>query len=159
MSETKDRILEHALAVLSENDFESLTMKDIASGLGLSSGSMFHAYPSKNSLLASCFSEGIRRYHDSVITAIAQEREPVSALRSFVSTHLLWVESNAGLARILFTSLPNEVEREAKDMAATTNHGFFEALRGMSSTLVSDGAMGEISLRLAHPLAIGPSQE
>jgi acyl-CoA thioester hydrolase len=159
MVSTKARILEHTVDILSDRDVQSLIMRDIAGDLSISSGSLFHAFPNKQALLAACFAEGIRRYHDQAIEALEQGDEPVGALRAFIAAHLVWVESNAGLARFLFTSLPTEVDKEAKALAASTNRRFVDALGDLFASLASDGAMADVSSQLAHSLAIGPSQE
>ncbi|MEA2057734.1 MAG: thioesterase family protein [Actinomycetota bacterium] len=156
---TKARILEHTVGILSDIDAQSLTMRDIAGDLSISSGSLFHAFPNKQALLAACFAEGIRRYHDQAIEALEQGGEPVGALRAFIAAHLFWVEGNAGLARFLFSPLPTGVNKEAKALAASTNRRFVDALGNLFSSLASEGAMADVCSQLAHSLAIGPSQE
>jgi acyl-CoA thioester hydrolase len=159
MADTKTRILKHTLGILSDRDAQSLIMRDIAGDLNISSGSLFHAFPNKQALLAACFAEGIRRYHDEAIKALERTDEPIGALRALIAAHLLWIEGNAGLARFLFTSLPTEVDTDAKALATQTNRRFAAALGDLFASLTSDGAMADVSPQLAHSLAIGPSQE
>lgn len=102
---------------------------------------------------------GIGRYHDSAIRAIAEHDDPVESLQSFVDCHLQWIEANAGLARFLFISQPEEIAIEASELATQTNTRFAATQSKLFRALANSGAMGEIDDRLAHSLAIGPSQE
>lgn len=158
MMDTKDRILGRALAVLAGEQATEFTMKKLAEDLGLSSGSVFHAFPTRDSLVAAAFAEGIGLYHAAAIQAMAHD-DPLVALRRFVESHLQWVEANAGLARFLFTSQPSETAAEASELASTTNELFADAQSHLYAALSAAGTVAVVDDRVAHSLAIGPSQE
>ena len=159
MKSTRNRILNRAVEMLGGDDPSSFTMQGLAEDLALSSGSVFHAFPSRKALIASAFAEGIARYHEVVVAAIEDSDDPRVSLRSFVASHLEWVEANAGLARFLFTSQPDDVVDKASELAGPTNDRFAAVQNQMFGALVDCGAMAGIDRRLAHSLAIGPSQE
>lgn len=159
MTGTRARILSHALEILASDDAATFTMRGVAEDLGLSSGSVFHAFPSRKALTASAFAEGIGRYHDVAVKAIEEFDDPVASLRSFVARHLEWVEANAGLARFLFTSQPEDVAAEASELVSPTNTRFRAVQSRLFDALTETGAMGDVDGRLAHSLAIGPAQE
>ncbi len=159
MESTRDRILNRALEILSGAESASFTMQALAEDLDLSSGSVFHAFPTRRSLVASAFAAGIARYHEAVIEAIGGSDDPRDSVRSFVAAHLDWVEANAGLARFLFTSQPDDVAGEASELAGASNDRFALVQAELFGVLAHGGAMADIDPRLAHSLAIGPSQE
>ena len=158
MTDTGDRILSYALEVLAGEDAGAFTMRKVADDLELSSGSVFHAFPSRDALIAAAFAEAIGLYHAAAIEAIDHD-DPLVALQRFVTCHLQWVEANAGLARFLFTSQTAASAAEVSGLLGATNANFAEAQSRLFAALSGAGLMGDIDDRLAHSLTIGPSQE
>lgn len=78
--ETKTRVLDAARAVLMEHGISELTMKDLQERSGVSNGSIFHHFGSKDGVLEELFVEERRSYLGSVGAAImAHEGDPCDA--------------------------------------------------------------------------------
>ena len=159
MSDTRARILSHATEVLTSVGYAAFTVAAVRDALGLSSGSMFHAFPSKQALAAAVYVEGMADYQQVALAALESASDPESAVRALIAAHLTWVEKHRSLAGFLFTTLPDEVMELAQQPLSDHNSAFFTRLSGLFRSASSAGLMGRVEWPLAHALCIGPAQE
>ncbi|MEV0297443.1 TetR/AcrR family transcriptional regulator [Nocardia sp. NPDC050710] len=157
---TRDRILAEATNQLLDKGYPAFTMAGVRDRLGLSSGSMFHAFGSKAELAAAVYVAGMLDYQGAILNRITAADAPEQAVRSLIDGHLGWVEDHRHLARFLFATLPDEVARFAKPDLAPHNQTFFEALDHHYTDLLGTARPGGRShYPLAHAVCIGPAQE
>ncbi len=156
---TRDRILAEAQVQLLARGYAAFTVAGVRDALGLSSGSMFHAFGSKAALAAAVHVEGMTGYQQVAGAALGGEADPERALRALVTAHLGWVEDHRALARWLFTSLPEEVAALARPALAAPNAAFFDRLADLYRRWGLPAAPAEDGFPLVHAVAIGPTQE
>jgi len=156
---TRARILAEATRQLTELGYAAFTIAGVRDALGLSSGSMFHAFASKPALAAAVYVEGMADYQRAAITAITSADSADAALRAFIAAHLAWIEDHRALARYLFGSLPDEVMAEAARPLAEHNAQFFGVLDALYLRLSRAGLMAALDRSVAQALCIGPAQE
>ncbi|MET7769404.1 TetR/AcrR family transcriptional regulator [Nocardia sp. NPDC005366] len=156
---TRDRILAEARTQLLAKGYPAFTVAGVRDRLGLSSGSMFHAFGSKARLAAAVYVEGMLDYQRAILDRLGSGEAERDVL-ALIDAHLGWVEDHRDLARFLFATLPDEVGVVAKPELASHNRTFFDALRRCYETLpggvVSEG---DSDFPLAHALCVGPAQE
>jgi AcrR family transcriptional regulator len=84
VSERREEILAIAAELFAARGFATTTVRDIADGAGILSGSLYHHFDSKESMV----DEILRRFLDGVLAsyreAIAETDDPVDALRALV---------------------------------------------------------------------------
>ncbi|WP_328407650.1 TetR/AcrR family transcriptional regulator [Nocardia sp. NBC_00403] len=153
---TRDRIRAEATRQLLDNGYTRFTITAVREALGLSSGSMFHAFASKPALAAAVYVDGMRDYQRAALAALDSETDPMAALVAMLDAHLDWVQQHRELARFLFATLPEEVAREARPALADPNREFFAALGRRYEQL---GLTPSTGYPLAHAIWIGPAQE
>lgn len=161
---TRDRILAEAQVQLLERGYAAFTVAGVRDALGLSSGSMFHAFGSKAALAAAVHVEGMTGYQQVAGAALGGEAlggeaDPERALRALVTAHLGWVEDHRALARWLFTSLPDEVAALARPALAAPNAAFFTRLADLYRRWGLPADPADDGFPLVHAVAIGPTQE
>ena len=157
MADTRTRILAEATRQLIELGYEAFTVAAVRDALGLSSGSMFHAFASKAALAAAVYVEGMSDYQRAASQAIHADAE--AALRALIAVHLAWIEDHRALARYLFGTLPEEVMALARAPLSEHNAEFFATLDGLYQRAADAGLCGRLDQRLAQALCIGPAQE
>lgn len=157
--DTRSRILSEATRQLTELGYPAFTIAAVRDALGLSSGSMFHAFASKAALAAAVYVEGMSDYQRAASQVIHSISDAEAALRGLIAVHLGWVEDHRALARYLFGTLPDEVMLLAKDPLAERNAEFFATLDSLYQRAAEAGLAGRIDARLAQVLCIGPAQE
>ena len=156
---TRDRIVEEATRQLTANGYDAFAVASVRDALGLSSGSMFHAFPTKAALAAEVYVESMRSYQQVAVDAIASSGEPSEAIRSWVATHLRWVEDHAEVARFLYADLPPDVAAAAREPLMDANAVFFTAASDLFHAAAAVGLMSDLALDVAHALVMGPPQE
>ena len=156
---TRELILEAATRAIVEVGYAAFTMTAIGKELGISSGSLFHAFPSKPALAAAVYVEGMAEYQRVATEAIDAARGPRRAVRAWVATHLAWIEEHRALARFLFSTLPPEVRSAAAGPLAGHNRRFFAALDALFLRAQQQGLMGNLAGDVATSLVIGPAQD
>ena len=156
---TKARILAEASRQLTTKGYALFTMAGVRDALGLSSGSMFHAFPSKAALAAAVYVEGMADYQRAATEAIEGARGPRAALRGWIAAHLGWIEDHRALSRYLFSTLPSEVMAEAAAPLAEKNRAFYGALATLFDAATAAGLMGRLDRRVAQAICIGPAQD
>ena len=157
--DTRTRILAEATRQLVELGYAAFTMAAVRDALGLSSGSMFHAFPSKAALAAAVFVEGMSDYQRAASQVIHGVGDAEAAVRALVAVHLAWIEDHRALARYLFGTPPDEVMALAKEPLAARNAEFYASLDSLYQRVAEAGLSGRIEPRLAQVLCLGHAQE
>ncbi|MCB1029337.1 MAG: TetR/AcrR family transcriptional regulator [Microthrixaceae bacterium] len=155
---TRQRILEEATRQLLDGGYDRFTVASVRDALGLSSGSMFHAFPSKAALAAEVYVAGMIRYQQAAIDSMAG-RDPHSAIEGLVATHLSWVSDHRRLARFLFSTQPSDVAEAAAPALAEANQGFFKVVADLMAEAAAAGLAAPMPVAVAHSLVIGPAQQ
>jgi AcrR family transcriptional regulator len=89
--ETKTRVLDAARAVLMEHGISELTMKDLQDRSGVSNGSIFHHFGSKDGVLEELFVAERRTYLGAIGTAIVvHEGDPCEAFGAGAAAAVLY---------------------------------------------------------------------
>ena len=159
MSSTRAQILKEATQQLTSVGYTAFTVASVRDALGLSSGSMFHAFASKPALAAAVYVEGMSAYQRAALDAIEAEPDPAGAVSALIATHLCWIQDHPELARYLFSTLPTEVMELAQQPLSERNAAFYQRVEALFRSATAAGLMGPLDLSVAHALCIGPAQE
>ncbi|MET9027368.1 TetR/AcrR family transcriptional regulator [Nocardia sp. NPDC004168] len=157
---TRERILAEATEQLLAKGYASFTVAGVRDRLGLSSGSMFHAFGSKAELAAAVYISGMLDYQRTMLACLdAPDVGAEQAIRAMLAAHLGWVEDHRDLARFLFATLPDEVTGFAEPELAQHNRVFFDALARRYRELLGTAEPGGGGYPVAHAICAGPAQE
>ncbi len=157
--DTRARILGEATRQLCDRGYADFTLASVRDAVGVSNGSLFHAFPSRAALAAAAWVDGMVDYQRTALRAVDGEDDPEKALRALIEVHLAWVETHRDLARFLFATLPDDVMAEAAAPLASHNARFFAVLDDFYRSLAKAGLSAPMQRTVAHSLAIGPAQE
>lgn len=124
----RNRILDAALACVSERGIQGTTIEAIRERGGVSVGSLYHHFDGRQAILAALFIEGVNDFGERALAALEHSRSLDDGVRALVGTYLAWVEEKPDWARFLLSARPL-VEREAADALRERNRLWFRALR------------------------------
>jgi len=98
---SRDRILRASAALFRDKGYAGVSMRLIAEASGMTAGSLYHHFPSKEQIVAEVLELGIARVHDAVARSLHESAEvpPEERLRRAIHAHL-----DALLAHSDFTS-------------------------------------------------------
>ena len=101
--DTRSNLLATALTAFVERGYDATTLQTIREQAGISNGSLFHFFRSKEALGAALYLEGILTYQHGLIEVLEKPREEAAlGIKAMVRYHFQWVESNVELSRYLF---------------------------------------------------------
>lgn len=96
--ETRERILDTAIALFGERGFEACTMRDLATEVGIKAPAIYNHYSSKEDVLAAAMEHIAGRFFCSLTSALGDE--PVEEwLRTIVEHHVGFLLGHRRLAR------------------------------------------------------------
>jgi AcrR family transcriptional regulator len=112
----RGRILAAAATLFRNNGFERTTVRDLATAVGIQSGSIFHHFRTKEEILREVMIEAIRFNTDRMVTALAQASSPQDRVLALIQSELQSINGETGEAMaVLFyewRSLSDASQRE-----------------------------------------------
>lgn len=98
------RLLRVAAHLFREKGFERTTVRDIAAGVGIQSGSIFHHFASKDDILFNVMSETIVELTSRMERELANNNDPVTRLRALILCELQAVngETSEAMAVLVY---------------------------------------------------------
>ena len=150
---------DEATRQLLADGYGAFTIAGVRDALGLSSGSMFHAFASKPALVGEVYVEGMRDYQATAIAAITGHADPAAAVEAWITAHLGWVSEHRDLARFLFSTQPGDVIDASAPALTEANAAFYKAVADLLNASVAAGLMAPTSLAVGHSVLMGAVQE
>ena len=118
-AEAPRRFLDVAARLFARDGYHAVSMRDIARALGVTPGAVYAHFPSKASVLAAVYADGVARIATAVDTAIANAVEPWERLERACRGYLEAVlDTQAGYGPVITRVLPNEVPALADELVA-----------------------------------------
>lgn len=127
----KEDIFSAAYELFSKNGFKSVNVADITRLAGISVGSFYHYYPSKEDLFIEIYMEENKKVKDHIIKSLDLSAWPAEIAQKFISLNMEAMKNNL----ILCEWCAGNIEKELKayyqnnpQNYATSVRGFLEAL-------------------------------
>ena len=98
--DTKEQIVEAALALVAERGFAATSVDDIAAAAGVAKGSVFYNFGSKAGLFESIISQGVARLTEA-LRAAAEGLHGREALEALVTELLTQIQANPDFAKLM----------------------------------------------------------
>ena len=106
-SPTEERILTSALILIGRRGVRRLGMRELAEAAGVSRGTLYRYFPSKEHVLAAAAAFDGQRFTDGLDAALAVERAPAQRISAFMSYSFEFIRTHP--CRPLFESEPGFV--------------------------------------------------
>ena len=114
--ETRARILAAAASWFADHGYAATSIRDIAREVGVTVGTIYVHFASKDRLLAAVYEEGVQRIGATVEAAIQTSNEPWARLEAACAAHLKALLDNASFARVVVRVIPADVPEAARDL-------------------------------------------
>jgi AcrR family transcriptional regulator len=101
--QTRQEILDAALAVMADNGVAALNLTEVARRVGLRQPSLYQYFDARTAVYDALFERGMRAHLDVIATAIAQAAKGWAAARATSVATLRFAAENPVLAQLLFT--------------------------------------------------------
>jgi AcrR family transcriptional regulator len=107
LSPTEERIVSAALRLIGRRGVKRLGMQEISEAAGVSRGTLYRYFPSKDHVLAAAASYDEHRFTRGLADALATVPDPADRIRAFVAFSFDYIRTHP--ARALFESEPEFV--------------------------------------------------
>jgi AcrR family transcriptional regulator len=100
-------LLDEAARLFGARGYDSTSMRDIATAVGMLPGSLYYHFPSKEDLLVAVYTIGMEQMRDAVLAAIAGETDPWDRLEAAAAAHLGTLLDKSGYAAAVVADWPS----------------------------------------------------
>jgi AcrR family transcriptional regulator len=144
-------IMAAAAALFAQKGFERTTTADICGRAGISSGALFHYFPTKRAIFTAMFEEDVQKVQ-AYLASVARTEDPWGAVLGLIEIMVdgITEPEHAGLAlEVIVQAMRDE------EFAATVLRTDFEIRRGLTDLLTRAAQQGQIDRSLDPALAAG----
>ncbi len=158
VAEEKARILLQAQGLVEQKGFKDLSMRKLASELGITATTIYRYFTSKDELFLSLLVVGFKRLRDMMTAAVAQAAEPRAALRAAMEAYIGFGLEQGGYYSIMFASDYPEckpyVEPQEQAVAGEATRISMEVLGVLYGALMQCEKVDEPQQRIAAAWAM-----
>jgi AcrR family transcriptional regulator len=153
---SRDQILQAAAALFLAQGFDATSMDQVRQRAGVSNGSLYHHYPSKNHLARALYEAALADFHAALLKAIAGDPAAERGVRALVAAYLAWVLRHPERARVL-----HELRRTTAIAGAEPDWGALNAqahgaLRAWAEACMQRGQMKTMPFGVWIALVFAP---
>lgn len=155
---TRETLLTAALSLFDEQGFERTTVASICRVSGVSNGSFFHAFASKEELGAALFLAALSNYHAALLAVLQSRPGALAGVPKLVNAHLNWVVDQRPQARLLFEQSRAQWLAGSRVQQCQINDDFRAGINAWRLPLLLTGDLVALPDMLFFSQVIGPAQ-
>ncbi|MGO1117464.1 TetR/AcrR family transcriptional regulator [Rhodovibrionaceae bacterium A322] len=107
----REEVLTAAAQLFSRNGYDSTSMRDIASAVGMLPGSLYYHFPSKEELFVAIHDAGVEQIYNGVEKAIQEVDGPWEQLEAAASAHMQAILVEESFAAVMTQLYPSRLAR------------------------------------------------
>jgi AcrR family transcriptional regulator len=154
---TRTRILEAALTLFLRQGVAATRTGEICQKAGVSNGSLFHAFASKEAIAVALYVGAIGSYQSALLVQLSDSRPSRDTLRALVLAHWRWIANQEPRARFLFSQGAPSWNAEAERQTAELNARMRSAFAAWRAAPQQRAAIRDVPEETFLPLLLGPS--
>jgi 2-(1,2-epoxy-1,2-dihydrophenyl)acetyl-CoA isomerase len=157
-TDTRQRILDAALASFVDDGYEQTTIARIRERSRASNGALFHHFASKEAIADALYVEAIASFHEGVWELVRRRpRSLQAAIHATIAHQLAWTERNPDLARFVYARGHLDWDTPGGAEVAALNRELAEALGDWLAPLIERGEVRSRSMLMISALVGGPA--
>ena len=154
----REAIKTAALDLFDTAGVEKTSVAVICQRAGVSNGSFFHAFSTKDALAAELLLSILGDYHNAIGFSLAPIDEAEAGIRAILRTHLSWVTGERRKAKFLFQQVRSEWLASIEAERAAENARFSAMIDRWREPLVETGWLRPVSKEVFVAQLLGPVQ-
>jgi AcrR family transcriptional regulator len=139
--QTRNEIIERALALAGEVGLEGLSLGVLAAGMNLSKSGLFAHFKSKEALQVDVLQKAIDDFIQVVVLPAIKAPRGEPRVRSLFDRHLAWIRGE-GAGRCFFMALTQEYDDRpgvVRDLLVQSQRDWYDTLARAARTAVEEG--------------------
>lgn len=105
MNKTKKFIFKSASKTFSEKGYDGATMDDIAAAAGVSKGTLYYHFKSKQDIFEYIVTEGMKFIKEELVTAVNRDEQSLDKLKTLCKVQLQLVYDNKDFFKVIMSQL------------------------------------------------------
>lgn len=156
--DSRSRILDAALACFLDAGYEQTTVARIRERSGVSNGTLFHRFPTKEAIADALYLESIASFQDGLWRVLArQPRSLRAAVRGTIAHQVEWIEANVDRARFVYTRGTLDVDSPGSAELEEMNRKLAAAYQAWLQPLIERGRVRPMSMLVLNAIVTGPT--
>lgn len=153
------QIIEAALECFTQKGLMDTTIEDIRSSAGVSNGSLYHHFKSKEQLAAAVYLEGIIDYQEGMLARLEQCDTARDGIYAIVAFHLEWVKKYPEWARYLFQIPHSDFVEALEESIDRANREFVLRIEAFFKEYIEKRMLKDLPPAVRLSIVLGPCQE
>lgn len=129
--ERQQEIIQAAMEIISEEGVQGLTMIKLANRIGLTDAALYKHFNSKKEILMAMINEIGNTLNTFITQQVSFYDDPLDKLKNILRLHLLYLEKNKGIPRILFSEDIHINDSDLKKRMYTMIKNYLDLIRGI----------------------------
>lgn len=146
---TAQLILEKSLPLFALSGYAGVSMRDIASSVGISGAALYHHYPDKQSLYVATMGRAFADKASSIQSALDNTGTPEQRLERFVTSFTKQMASDPNFRALLHRELLDGDEQRLKLLAENVFIEPFKAIKQLAQDMNLDGDAHMLAISMA----------
>ena len=157
-NDTRQRILDVALACFLADGYEQTTIAQIRKRSGTSNGALFHHFPAKEAIAGALYVDAIASFQQGLWDLVSRKPRALrEAVHGAIAHQLGWTEQNPDLARFIYARGHLDWNTAAGAELAARNRDLAAAFREWMAPLVESGEVRPAPMLLITSVVSGPA--
>lgn len=158
LSTARQSLLDTALISFNQVGYEATTVAAICQSSGVSNGSFFHHFGSKEGLAGAIFLAALSSYHAELTAELSNGPTAPDGVAKLISAHIRWVGSHRAQARFMFEQTRSEWLAPIQAKQQAQNMRFATEIEAWRRPLISKGELEDAPALAFFSQVVGPAQ-
>lgn len=153
------RIIAGALRRFSQNGVSATTLASLRQESGVSVGSFYHHFTSKEHVFGVLYTETLGMYQDAFVGELVRHADARAGIEAIVGLHMAWCGEYPERARLLISERPPRRNEPGGPEVAELRRNFFRQVADWWRPHVTNNVLRPVSPTMCYVLWLGPAQE
>lgn len=152
----REAILDAALRLSAGRGLDAVSTAEICRASGATNGSVFHFFPTKDTLHAALYLRALESYQSALAQELESPRPARAGVRRLVLGHVAWLELNPNEARFLHEGRRHAATRAIDEEIQAKNRAFFARFAGWLGRHIEAGEIRALPVDAILAVVFGP---
>ncbi|NUT45214.1 MAG: TetR/AcrR family transcriptional regulator [Thermoactinospora sp.] len=155
----RTRIIEGALRRFSQDGVSATTLASLREESGVSVGSFYHHFASKEHVFGVLYSEILASYQEEFLSELVSHDDARSGIEAIPAFHMKWAGEHPEQARLLVSERPPRKHEPGGAEVSEARRAFFRKVSDWWKPFMKTGELQPIHATMCYVLWLGPAQE
>jgi len=154
---TREKVLDAAAALFLELGYSGTSMDQVRQAAGVSNGSLYHHFPTKEELADALYVQTLHDFHAALLGAIRGNVGAEAGVKGLVRAYVGWVVKHPDRAALLHKLKRGGDVTDASEGISAANAQAFTALIAWTEAQRANGHMRDLPFHLWMALVFSPA--